>query len=181
MCIVRVLSPDSCPSNPAGVRGTLYLVPAVEFASWPAYLATTDPGDTVTLDGNFSFTGAGTGKGYWRSFPCLLEKGEVKYTPVGGRGSKSLDVFGRGYVLGVDAKQLEWLSGIMNTPIVGLWVDKKGVMHVVGTKDDAAYLEEGDAGTGIAASDERGIAFAIKANQAKPAIYTGTVNITPIV
>ena len=127
------------------------------------------------------FRSAGSGKGYWRSFPCLLEKGEVKYTPVGGRGSKSLDVFGRGYVLGVDATQLEWFKGIMNTPMVGLWIDKKGVNHVIGTNTDPAYLEEGDGGTGIAATDERGIGFAIKANQASPAVYTGTINVTPIV
>lgn len=180
LCNIGVLTADACPSNPAGVKGTLYLVPAKEFASWPAYLSTTDPGDTVKLDGNFSFTGAGTGNGYWRAFPCLLEKGAVEYNVVGGKGSKSFDVMGRGYVLGVDAKQLEWFKGVINTPVVGLWVDKKGVMHVIGSKDDPAYLEEGAGTTGVAATDERGISFAIKANAASPAIYTGTVNVTPI-
>lgn len=180
LCNISVLTAADCPSNPAGVKGTLYLVPAKEFASWPAYLATTGAGDTVTLDGNFSFTGAGTGKGYWRAFPCLLEKGEVSYTAVGGKGSKSLDVLGRGYVLGVDATQLEWFKNMFNAPMVGLWVDKKGVMHVVGSKDDPAYLEEGVGTTGVAATDERGISFSIKANAASPTIYAGTVNVTPI-
>ena len=83
-------------------------------------------------------------------------------------------------MLGVDATQLEWFKNMMNTPMVGLWVDKKSVMHVIGSKDDPAYLEEGAGSTGTAATDERGISFGIKANQASPAIYTGTVNITPI-
>lgn len=178
LCNISVLTAASCPSNPAGVRGTLYLIPAEEFASWPAYLTTTSAGDTVKLDGNFSFVST-TGKGYWRAFPCLLEKGEVTYTAVGGKGSKSLDVLGRGYVLGVDADQLEWFKNMMNAPCVGLWVDKKGVMHVIGSKDDPAYLEEGAGTTGVAATDERGISFSIKANQALPAIYTGTVDTTP--
>lgn len=180
LCNISVLAAADCPSNPAGVKGTLYLVPAKEFASWPAYQSTTDPGDTVTLDGNFSFTGAGTGKGFWRAFPCLLEKGAVEYNAVGGKGSKSFDVLGRGYVLGLDATQLEWWKNMLNAPMVGLWVDKKNVMHVIGSKDDPAYLEEGAGTTGIAATDERGIAFAIKANAASPTIYTGTVNTTPI-
>lgn len=180
LCNISVLAAQDCPSNPAGVKGTLYLVPAKEFASWPAYLGTTGSGDTVKLDGNFSFTGAGIGKGFWRAFPCLLEKGQVTYTAVGGKGSKSLDVLGRGYVLGVDAAQLEWFKNMMNAPMVGLWVDKNSTMHVIGSKDDPAYLEEGVGDTGVAAGDERGINFAIKANAALPAIYTGTVNVTPL-
>ncbi len=180
MCVLKNLTPDTCPSNPAGVKGTLYLVPAVEFASWPAYLATTGAGDTVTLDGNFSFVGAGTGNGYWRAVPCLLEKGGIKYTPVGGKGSKSFDVSGNAFVLGIDAKQLEWYKGLVNTPVVGLWIDKKGVNHVIGSKTDPAYLEEGEANSGVAATDERGIAFTIKANQASPTVYTGTINVTPL-
>lgn len=180
LCNISVLAAQDCPSNPAGVKGTLYLVPAKEFASWPAYLGTTGSGDTVKLTGNFSFTGAGTGNGYWRAFPCLLEKGAVEYNAVGGKGSKSFDVIGRGYVLGLDAAQLEWWKNMLNAPMVGLWVDKNSTMHVIGSKDDPAYLEEGAGTTGIAATDERGISFAIKANQALPAIYTGTVNTTPI-
>lgn len=181
LCIISNLAAPDCPSNPAGVKGTLYLCPAKEFASWPAYDSGTDPGDSVKLSGNFSFTGAGTGNGYWRAFPCLLEKGAVEYNAVGGKGSKSFDVLGRGYVLGVDAEQLEWFKNVLNTPVVGLWVDKKGLMHVIGAKDDPAYLEEGAGTTGIAATDERGIAFSIKANAASPTLYAGTVNTTPIV
>lgn len=180
LCNISVLAEPDCPTNPAGVKGTLYLVPAKEFASWPAYLSTTGPGDTVKLDGNFSFTGAGTGKGFWRAFPCLLEKGAVEYNTVGGKGSKSFDVIGRGYVLGLDAAQLEWWKNMVNAPMVGLWVDKNSTMHVIGSKDDPAYVEEGAGTTGIAATDERGIAFSIKANSARPTIYTGTVNTTPI-
>lgn len=180
LCNISVLAAQDCPSNPAGVRGTLYLIPAAEFVSWPAYLGTTGSGDTVKLTGNFSLVTT-TGKGYWRAFPCLLEKGAVEYNSVGGKGSKSFDVLGRGYVLGVDAAQLEWWKNMVNAPSVGLWVDKNGTMHVIGSKDDPAYLEEGAGTTGIAATDERGIAFAIKANQALPTIYTGTINTTPAV
>jgi len=178
LCNISLLAAQTCPSNPAGVKGTLYLIPAAEFASWPAYLTTTTAGDTVKLSGNFSLVTT-AGLGYWRSFPCLLEKGEVSYTAVGGKGSKSLDVLGRAYVLGVSAEQLEWFKNMMNAPMVGLWIDKTATMHVIGSKDDPAYLEEGAGTTGVAATDERGINVSIKANSARPTIYTGTINTTP--
>ena len=180
MCNISVLAALDCPVNAAGVKGILYLCPAKEFTTWPAYLATTGSGDTVKLTGNFDLTGAGQGKGYWRAFPCLTEKGEVSYTPVGGKGSKSLDILGRAFVLGVDAPQLEWLKNMMNAPLVGLWPDKNGTFHVIGSKDDPAYLEEGAGTTGVAGTDERGINVAIKGNARQASLYTGTVNVTPI-
>lgn len=179
MCNISVLAALDCPVNAAGVKGTLYLCPAKEFTTWPAYLATTGSGDTVKLTGNFDFTGAATGKGFWRAFPCLIEKGEVSYTAVGGKGSKSFDILGRAYVLGVDAPQLEWLKNMLNAPMVGLWTDKNGTMHVIGQKDDPAYVEEAVGSTGVAGTDERGINVAIKANSRQSTIYTGTINVTP--
>ena len=180
MCNISVLAALDCPVNAAGVEGTLYLCPAKEFTTWPAYLGTTGSGDTVKLTGNFDFTGAGTGKGFWRAFPCLSETGEVKYTSVGGRGSKSFDVTGKAFVLGIDAPQLEWFKNMINAPMVGLWKDKNGTVHVIGKKDDPAYLEEGEGASGIAGTDSRGINVTIKATQRQPTIYTGTINVTPI-
>jgi hypothetical protein len=183
MCNSNKLTAIPCARNAAGVKGTGYNAPAEEFETWPAFQTATTPGDgkTVTLTGNFSFTGAGSGKGYFRSFPMLLEKGSVTYKAVGGIGSKSMEIMAKFYVLGTDAVQLEWLRDQLNIPQVCLIPDKNGVVHCLGSKDEPAYLQEGDGTTGEAATDERGTLYTIRWVTASPQVYTGTINLTPIV
>ena len=112
MCTIHKMTGTACLSNPAGTKGTGYMAPAEEFAAWPAFTTpgTAGDGNTVVLSGNFSFTGAGTGNGYFRSFPMLLEKGDVKYNAVGGTGSKSIEAIASFYIVGLDKVQLEWLK-----------------------------------------------------------------------
>lgn len=156
--------------------------PSAEFETWPAFKANVTPGDgeSVVLSGNFSFTGAGTGKGYFREFPMLLEKGVVSKKVVGGIGSKSVETTATFYVLGADKKELEWMRDQSNIPGVWLIPDKNGTVHVLGTKDDPAYLQEADQSTGTAATDERGTTYVIRHVTSEPAIYEGTINVTPI-
>ncbi len=182
MCEINKLTNGSCLTNAAGIKGTGYMAPAEEFASWPAYQTPSAAGDgkTVQLSGNFSFTGAGSGKGYFRSFPMLMEKGGVSYKAVGGTGSKSLEVIFTFYVVGLDAVQLEWLKDVKNIPGVFLCPDKNGTLHTLGTKDDPAYLQEADGGTGVAATDDRGTLYTIRWITSTPTLYTGTINQTPI-
>lgn len=183
MCQINKLTSGACLANAAGIKGIGYMAPAQEFAAWPAFQTASTPGDgkTVQLTGNFSFTGAGTGKGYFRSFPMLMEKGGVTYKAVGGVGSKSLEVLFNFYVVGVDAVQLEWLKDVKNIPGVFLCPDKNGTLHVLGSKDDPAYMQEADGGTGVAATDDRGVLYTIRWLTNIPTLYTGTINETPIV
>lgn len=182
MCVANKLTATACGRNAAGLSGTGYMSPAGEFASWPSFTAAVTAGDgnTVVLSGNFSFTGAGSGKGYFRSFPMLLEKGAVVKRAVGGRGSKSIETTATFYITGADKVQLEWLRDQLNIPGVWLITDKNGTVHVLGSKEDPAYLEEAEMNTGTAATDERGTLYTIRSITSDPAIYTGTINLTPI-
>ena len=182
MCVANKLTNGVCGKNAAGITGTGYMAPAGEFASWPAFQTTVTPGDglSVKLTGNFVFTGAGTGKGYFREFPMLMEKGGIVKKAVGGVGSKSLELSLNFYVPGADATQLEWLRDQLNIPGVWLIKDKNQTVHVLGSKEDPAYLQEAEMGTGVAATDERGTLYTIRAITSEPALYPGTINLTPI-
>lgn len=177
MCDISSLTATTCASNAAGVKGTGYMAPAEEFSSWPAYLATTGAGDTVKLDGNFAFV-ATSGIGYFRSFPCLMEKGSYSFTVVGGVGSKSFEEKYVYYISGVNAAQLEHAKKLANIPGVWLCTDKEGVVHVLGSKDSPAFVETMEGGTGTAAADERGMTITIRYVSASPTVYTGTIDTT---
>lgn len=178
MCNISALTTVPCDGNAVGVKGTGYVIPAEEFSSWPAYLTTTSAGDTVKLNGNFSLV-ATTDIGYFRSFPCLIEKGSYTITAVGGIGSKSFEEKYVYVIPGVDAAQLEHIKNLINIPGVWLCTDKNNVVHVLGSKDDPAYVESVEGGTGAAATDERIITVTVRAISARPTIYTGTINTTP--
>lgn len=182
MCTIAKLTSTACAGNTPGTAGTGYMAPSVEFASWPAYQAASTPGDgkTVLLDGNFSFTGAGSGKGYFRSFPMLLEKGSVQYNAVGGLGSKSLEILATFHIPGMNSVELEWLSNARNIPGVYLITDNEGVVHTLGSKTSPAYLSEAAGTTGAAAADERGTLYTIRWVAKRAQLYTGTINETPI-
>lgn len=175
MCTIAALTTVPCTSNPAGVKGTGYMAPAEEFASWPSYLGTSGAGDSVKLSGNFAFVTT-TGIGYFRAFPCLPEKGSYSITSVGGVGSKSFEERYVFAVAGVDAAQLEFVKNLHNIPGVYLCPDKNDVIHVLGTKDDPAYVEVIEGGTGTAATDERILTITVRFLTKIPTIYTGTID-----
>lgn len=182
MCLANKLNSNACGVNAAGLKGRGYMSPAAEHNVWPAFTAATTPGDgkTVILTGNFDFTGAGSGKGYFREFPMLLEKGKVSYKAVGGIGSKSVEVMANFYVTGLNSIQLEWFRDQLNIPGVWIFTDKSGIQHILGSKEDPAYIQEAEAGTGEAATDDRGTLYTVRWITASPQVYTGTINLVPI-
>lgn len=182
MCMANKLIGGSCGLNAAGTTLTGYMCPAEEFNGFPTFNAAVTAGDgkTVELSGNFSFTGAGTGKGYFREFTLVSEKNSVERKAVGGRGSKSIEETYTFYIAGMNAQHVEWMRDQLNIPGVWLIKDKNGVVHCLGSKEDPAYLEEATQSSGQAATDERGTQYVIRSITATPKIYTGTINLTPL-
>lgn len=178
MCVIKTLAGTACGANPAGMKGIGYMIPAEELVSFPAFLTTTTAGDTVKLTGNFSLVTTST-LGYFRSFPVLINTGSYKTKAVGAVGSKSVEETYSFKVNGLGAAELEFYRNLLNIPGVWLCADKAGVVHVLGSKDDPAYLQEAEGGSGAATTDERAITFTITSTAASPAIYTGTINTTP--
>lgn len=180
MCNIGNLTSVPCTKNAAGLKGKGYMAPSEEFSAWPAYLTTSTAGDTVTLASAPTFVST-TGIGYFRTFPILLEKGSYSITAVGGLGSKSFEERMVYVIAGVDAAQLEYIKNIVNIPGVWLAPDKNDVIHVLGSKDDPAYVEAVEGGTGTAGTDERIITITVRALTASPTIWPSgtTIDVTP--
>lgn len=179
MCTISALSAVPCASNAPGTKQTAYIVPASEITVMPPYVGTTDEGDYVVASTAFDFTGAGTGKGYFRSFPVLIDRNSYSIEAQGGIGSKSWKETFNFVILGVNEEQLEFATRLLNIPCVFLIEDRNGKVHVIGRKDDPAYVESATGSTGASPTDERMIDVTVSASTARPMIYTGAIDTTP--
>jgi len=179
MCTIAALSAVPCAANPPGIKQTGYIVPASEVTAMPDYLGTTASGDYVTSTDDFDFSGAGSGKGYWRSFPILIDKGSYNLAAVGGKGSKQWKESFTFVIQGLDAEQIEFATRMLNIPSVWLCTDKAGVVHVIGRKDEAAFVETSEGGTGEGPEGERIITVTVSAYTARPLVYEGPIDTTP--
>lgn len=182
MCNISNLTAIPCDANPPGTQTTLYLVPASEITTFPAALTTTGAGDTVTLSGNIDFTGQATGKGFFRTCPIVQETGGLEEKSSGELGSQGIETLLKFRINGMDAAQKEWRKQLLNVPLVCIIIDKKGVRHVVGTKDDPAFVQETSAGTGSKIGDVRGCEYTLRATSATGSLVLPsnlTIDVTP--
>jgi hypothetical protein len=178
MCLVNNLTSVPCLNNAAGLTAKGYVAPTEEITADPDYLATTGEGDTVTSDGAFTMV-ATTGKGFFRTFPTIIEKGVYSIEPVGAKGSKQWKETYTFALQGCDAPQLEFANNLLNTPSVFIVPDANDVLHVVGRKDSPATVDSGSGGTGEGPEGERIMLLTVTAYTKKPMIYDAVVDITP--
>jgi hypothetical protein len=140
---------------PKGTQHTVYvgLIPelggtwpdtklAVELAAEPTYEA--EAGDTKILYEAFDFTNAAAGLGYFRTFPILLNSGDLRDLlegDIGGQGHRQELPF---FLEGVNPESneaadcfLAW-SGCMFCLIT----DKAGQTHVLGSPDNPVFVQQ---------------------------------------
>ena len=153
----------------AGVRSVLYITLIDELTGWPqtaAELGGSDPGDTKILGEAFDFTGAPAGKGYWRTFPILVDTGAVNNESAGEVGSLIINNRLPFFILGSEAEQLEAIdcfvqySGCMIAMIAG----KNKKYYVMGNPDDPVWVQEITGGTGTAPGDRNGHQYTLYSN-----------------
>ncbi len=178
MCTIAALTATPCTSNPPGIKQTGYIVPVEEITAMPAYVGTSGAGDYVTATADFDFTGAATGAGYWRAFPILIDKGSYTITAVGGKGSKQFKETFTFVIQGADAEQIEFVTRLLNIPAAFLCTDKNSVVHVIGRKDEAAFVETVEGGTGEGPEGERSITVTVSGYTARPLVYEGAIDVT---
>lgn len=179
MCTIAALTTVPCAANQPGTKQTGYMVPASEVTAMPDYSSGTAEGDYVRASDDFDFTGAGTGKGFFRSFPMLINKNSYSVTAVGGIGSKGWKETFTFVIAGLNAEQLEWATRILNIPGVWLCTDKMSVVHVIGRKDDPAFVETIEGSTGDGPESERILTVTVSGYSARPIVYSGAIDITP--
>jgi len=154
------------------------MIPASEVTADPAYVGTTGEGDYVLADADFTLSTT-AGKGFFRAFPILINKNSYAITAVGGIGSKGWKETFTFVLAGINEQQLEFATRMLNIPGVFLATDKVGKVHVIGRKDDPAYVETVEGTTGDGPESERIITVTVSANTSRPMIYTGTIDVTP--
>lgn len=179
MCTLNKLTAVPCAANPSGIQQIGYAVPVSEITADPDYVAGTSEGDYVRATDTFDFTGAATGLGYFRSFPILIDKGSYTIAATGGKGSKQWKESFTFVIQGVDAAQLEFVTRILNVPSAWLCPDKKGIVHVIGRKAEAAFVETAEGGTGEGPESERIVTVTVSAYSSRPMVYEGAIDITP--
>jgi hypothetical protein len=179
MCDINNLTAVPCGDNTPGTKQVGYMVPVSEITTMPAYMTFAAEGDFVKTTGDFSFSGAPVGKGYFREFPMLINKNSYSLSAVGGVGSKGWKETFTFVIAGVNAQQLEFVTRMLNIPGVFLVTDKVGVVHVIGRKDDPAYVETVEGGTGDGPESERILTVTVSGYTSRPMVYSGTIDITP--
>jgi hypothetical protein len=177
MCTIAKLTSVPCTANPSGIQQVGYIVPVEEITADPDYVGTSSEGDYVRATDNFDFTGAGTGYGFFRSFPILIDKGAYKLEAVGGKGSKQWKESFSFTIQGIDAAQLEFTTRMLNIPGVFLCTDKNSKVHAIGRKNEAAFVESSEGGSGEGPEGERVINVVVSAYTSRPMIYEAAIDI----
>ncbi len=179
MCTISALSSTACAANPPGIKQTAYIVPVSEITAEPGWSSGTAAGDYLNTSGNYDFSGAASGKGYWRSFPIMIDKGAYAVTAVGAKGSKSFKESFTFTIQGINAAELELVTRMLNIPAAFLCTDKNNVVHVIGHKDEPAHVDTAEGTTGEGPEGERSITVTVTAYTSRPMIYGGTIDTTP--
>ena len=142
----------SCGKNEAsGTMEKGYLTYTAELAAMPdnrfdvvtAASGTPVAGDTKILDQPWDFTGAPTGEGFWRTFPILINTGEVVNVEEGEIGGKTMSNDANFFIPGngpVEKEAVEALRSGSGCCIIMI-PDKQKRYQVVGSIDQPAYFD----------------------------------------
>jgi hypothetical protein len=181
--------------NPPGTKAKLRLTVKGELAVWPKTRAEVKlaaspaqvpaQGDTKILDEAFSFAGAPSGKGYWREYDILIDKGNLTAVlegELGGQGYKGTIPF---TLVGMGAAQLEFAdmlvaySGCLIASISG----RNGLDYVLGNLDIPVQVESAELGLGTKNGELSGGNYVLMAPTGfTPMLYNGATHgfdITP--
>lgn len=182
MCNLSVLA-SICGNNAGGTKAVMFVIPASEITAEPAFLDTTGPGDTITLAAGYTLVTT-VGLGYWRQIAIAQDSGRVESEPVGQVGGMGFKNRAIGTLLGFRGAQKEVIMQLASTGVVAIVPDKNGIYHVIGSKDDPAYLTPGGVGTtGENVESRPEFPFTLEASASHPSpVYnavTYALDVTP--
>lgn len=175
--VLLSLSRDCSLSNPPGVKALVYAVLATDIDTFPALKSTTDPGDSVTLDGNITLK---AGK-EWAALQFQVKNNKLRSSKTGERGAGGgFDNIFEGFLPGMRAVEMEAIN-LLNAPCgyVFAVTQKNNEVRIIGSPDEPAYPDTLDSDTGLTGDDKAGTVVVIGADLDIPApFYEGTI--TPI-
>jgi len=180
MCNLRAITRSCGSPVPPGVKQTIYLIPKDEISVFPAVEGTTTAGDTKRLSAAFTMVTT-VGKGYWRSIDILVNSGNHRNTLAGEIGGQKIEQRFDFVVLGNGPVQAEFVDTLLcqSGCLIALIPAKDGNYIVMGDKDNPAYLEAVEGGTG---GDRSGHTFTLYADTGYTPYYydiADGIDITP--
>lgn len=154
---------DFCPNEevPGGVSTRLFYAPVEFFENLTVPPKTGDFATRVTIPAaNITFK---TDKG-WKGIDVMVDENELKSSFVGNRGNKKAKAELELYIPGFRDKAIGFADTFKNVPSVYAVIDANGVIWIVGTKLNPAFMESADGTTGKKYEDNSGISVKISAN-----------------
>lgn len=159
-----------------GMTAKVWAVCACDIDVFPGFLATTNPGDSITLDGDIVLKA----NKYFAQIDVVTESGEVKHTQVGSSGSEN-------YVNTYDFKTRktvaadEWFNKHRGACFVFIVEEKTGAKRVLGTPSVPAKMVSSEGTTGMNNEGEKIWTAQIKDTVGEVApVYTGAIDIDPL-
>ncbi len=164
-------------TNAPGLTTKAYAVCSCDIDVFPGMKTYTNPGDTITLDGDITLDAL---KQFF-TLNIVEDTGKLTENAVGETGSKSMESMYEGFIPGTGAANLEFIKDQLNACDVFVVKDAEGQMRVLGTKDRPAFLDSVEITTGATSVDRAGVAFTVKSTQGGPApVYAGVIDLDPL-
>ncbi len=154
---------DFCPNQevPGGLSTRMFYAPAefIESMNLPKPEGTFAERIAIAADG-ITFK---ADKG-WKGIDVMVDENELKSTMVGNRGNKKAKTELEMYIPSFRDKSIGFADTFKNVPCVYAVMDANGVIWIIGTKLNPAFMESADGTTGKKYEDNSGIAVKISAN-----------------
>lgn len=154
---------DSCPNDEiaGGVSTRIFYAPAKFLEKLTPPTLTGDYATRITIPAtNLAFQ---AGKG-WKGIDVMVDENELKNTLVGNRGNKKAKAEMDFYIPGFKPEAVGFLDTYKNVPMVFAIKDANGIIWILGTKLNPAFVESADGTTGKKYEDNSGAAVKISAN-----------------
>lgn len=166
--------------NPGGITSEVYYAFADDIKTWPAALTDLDYEKAVTLEeivtipiaDEFAFH---PGKSFKKLY-CTLETGELKYSLIGARDSKSFSNSMEVSYPSNDEKITGFVAAASNADLVFLVREQNGRVKVLGTPKYPAMLETAEGTTGKLIEDGNVLVQTYMSKSPIPApVYKGPI------
>ncbi|CAA0172970.1 conserved hypothetical protein [Tenacibaculum maritimum] len=164
---------DSCPNDEiaGGVSTRLFYAPTEFLDKVDVPTPTGDYATRITIPSdNLAFK---ADKG-WKGIDILVDEGELKNMLVGNRGNKKSKAELEFFIPGFKKDVVGFIDTFKNVPMVFAVKDSNGVIWLVGTKLNGAFMENAEGTTGKKFEDNSGVTCKINAN-AKLYVYAGDI------
>jgi hypothetical protein len=171
--------------NPGGIAGFIYYAFEEDIEDYPAALSP-DTETALTFDALGSVPIADpfvmkTGK-FFHKIYCTLEMGEVKFSMVGVRDSKSFENSVEISFPGNEAEMIGFIAAAANRRLAVIVPEQNNKLRVIGHPNFPAQLDTSEGTSGKAVADGRATVITIKASAGTPApIYLAPVPLEPVV